>query len=349
MMELHPVIMEDLHSILSASISWDKLRHKTILVTGANGLIGSYLVYTCLYLNDMLDLDISLIGLVRNRHTACHRFGDFINRHDFRLLVQDVAAPIPKGLFVDYVLHGASQTSPKAFMDDPVGTIRANSLGTMNLLDFAVACKATFMLLSTREIYGAPPVGIPVVQESDYGIVDPTLVRSCYPESKRMAETLVAAYRHQFAVDASIVRLAHTYGPGMVIGDGRVVGDFISDYLHHRPIRMRSKGHTLLALTYVTDVICGIFLELLDFPDWIYNISRDDEPITVLALAQYICSLDPSQQMKIIYDLCQTDGAETGYVQHKVGIMDSQKAFRAGWKPAVTYQAGIKRLLGFYR
>lgn len=347
-MKLDPTIIEDLQRITLQSISWEKLCNKTILISGANGMIASYLVYTLLFLNDMKQLNLRVIGLVRNETKSKKHFSSILLRKDFRLLIQDVTSPVGGENQVDYIIHAASQTSPAAFMNDPVGTIQANILGTINLLDYAKKNDAEFLYLSTREIYGSPVTKMDYVTERDYGVVNPILVRSCYPESKRMSENIIASYREQYGIHAKIVRIAHTYGPGMSVGDGRVLGDFINNFLHHENILLKSKGEVVLALTYISDIVAGIFQTLLDFPDWIYNISKDDEPISVLGLAKYICSLDKMGKMRITIELPKDQKRETGYLQNRVALLDSTKAKKDGWKDTISYKDGIPRLIHLF-
>ena len=230
-MELHPIILEDLERIAKENIEFEKLRDATVLITGINGMIASYITYTLLYLNETRQLNIQVLGLARNEEKVKKRFGRLLERKDFDLLIQDITAPIQTDAKVDFIIHAASQTGPRQFVNDPVGTIAANTTGTKNLLDSAVEKKSRGVLfLSTREIYGTLS-GQEFVTEGEYGALDPTLVRSCYPESKRMSETMCAAYKQQYGLNTKIIRIAHTFGPGMLIGDGRVVGDFLSNVI----------------------------------------------------------------------------------------------------------------------
>lgn len=345
MLQLKSIVLEDLKNIISEDINWRKLRNKTVLISGANGMIATYIIYTLLYLNDVKDMHISIVGLVRNEMKARARFGTLLARDDFKLLVQDVAEPIKQNINVNYIIHAASQTSPKAFMNDPVGTIKANVLGTLNLLDCAVKNKAAFIYFSTREIYGNAPEGVDYVKENDFGVVNQTLVRSCYPESKKMSENIIASYRSQYGIEAKIVRIAHTYGPGMVIGDGRVLGDFIKNFIENKDITLKSKGQVILALTYLSDTVSGIFKTLLNFNDWIYNISKDDNPVSVLELAEYIATLG---NLKIIFDIPVNKGKETGYLQNRVALLSSTKAKNEGWNPKVNYKMGLERTLNYF-
>ena len=349
MLQLNKVIMEDLNQIISDNIDWERLSNKTVFISGANGMISSYLIYTLLLLNDVRNYNIHIIGMVRNEENAIRRFGDLVNRNDFDLFIQDAAVPVHTDIQSDYIIHAASQTSPRAFLNDPVGTIRTNVYETFNLLEYTRHCKAHFLYLSTREIYGENSIPVnQYVAEKDYGAVDTTLIRSCYPESKRMAENTAIAYQHQYKINVKIVRIDHTYGPGMATGDGRVVGDFIGDYLHQRDILLKSTGQVILALTYLSDIVSGIFRVMLQSKHTVYNLSKNDEPISVLNLAKLISSLNGANS-KIVFDESHinSDKKETGYLQNKVALLDSSRARSLGWIPHITLDEGLLRLIRY--
>lgn len=348
MLPLDSVILEDLQNITQSSVAWDKLADKTVLITGASGMIASYLCYTLLYLNDTKQMNITVLALVRNGEKAEKQFGALLARSDFQLLVQDVCTPVRYDGKVDYIIHAASQASPRLFVSDPVGTIAANTIGTMNLLDLAVEKKAEgFLYLSTREIYGKPADDCNLITENDYGTMDTTLVRSCYPESKRMSETICASYAHQYGVNCKIARIAHTYGPGIAIGDGRVVGDFINNVIHDQNIQMNSDGSGVLGLTYLSDLVTGLWMVLLNFEDFVYNISNDHAVITVKELALKLCTLYPEKNIHATFHEIDPN-QKAGYLGHKVGLLKSDKAVTAGWHAVTSLDDGFRRTIDYY-
>lgn len=347
-MILNKIILDDLKDISNSNIEWQQLKNKTILITGASGMIASYLVYTLLYLNDTKSLNIKVIGLVRNIEKAKKHFKNILKREDFHIIKHDVRNEFYQDINIDYIIHAASQTDPHSFMFNPVETLETNVLGTNNFLKLAVKNKAKFLLLSTREIYGQPKDNARYVTENEYGILNHTLVRSCYPEGKKIAETMVISYRKEYNVDAKIVRIAHTYGPGIILGDGRVLGDFLNNYLNNENIVLKSEGNTELALTYIVDTINGIFKVLLNFNDWIYNISKDDEVVTVKELANIIINIDKNKKLKLIFDLPKDSKKETGYLQNRVAILSSEKARKEGWKANYNLKNGLNRCIEYF-
>lgn len=348
-MELHSIILEDLKQITEEKVNWDKLQDATVFITGVNGMIASYIVYTLLYLNDTKNLNIQVLGLARNEKKAQDRFGKLLERPDFHLIIQDITEPVQTDKKIDYVIHAASQTGPGQFTKDPVGTIAANTIGTKNLLDLAVEkqCQG-FLFLSTREIYGKSLTGQEFVTEEEYGALDPTLVRSCYPESKRMSETFCAAYKKQYDLNTKIIRIAHTYGPGMLIGDGRVVGDFLNNVVHNQDIVMNSDGSGILGLTYISDLIAGLFLSFLNFDSFVTNISSDRGIVTVKELAEMLAGMYPEKGIQTVFQEASKE-VKAGYLAHKIPLLSSQKAMESGWEPKVGLQEGFLRTIEFFQ
>lgn len=339
------IITEDLQRIVSEPIDWDVLRGKRVLISGINGLIASYIARTIFYLNDTKDMGIMLYGIARNEEKTKKKWGGALLREDFRVLYQDVTKPLAFDGTIEVMIHAASQTGPEQFAKDPVGTAMGNVLGTYHLLEYGrMHGTEKFLILSTREIYGKG--NLDFVKEDQYGVVDPTSVRSCYPESKRMAENLCVSYRQQYGIDARIVRIAHTYGPGMLLGDGRVVGDFLGNVVSHQNITMNSDGSGTLALTYIGDVVAGIFYTLIRFEDVVYNVSNSDETVTVKQLAETLCELFKDYGIKLIMNI--PDEKPAGYLNYKLGFLQSDKAITQGWSPKVDLRSGMQRTVRYF-
>ncbi len=345
----NPVIARDLQAMIASHprIDWAKLRGRTILVTGINGMIGTYLVLALLLLNDQDQLHIQVIGLARNLAKARQRLAALLDRPDFILLAQDLAEPLQLDRPVDVIIHAASQTGPRQFVDDPVGTIDANVIGTRHLLEWGRHHQTRqFLFLSTREIYGENSAGHAFVREDEYGPLDPTRIRSCYPESKRLGEMYCMAYRHQYQIDCRIARIAHTYGPGMTIGDGRVVGDFIKNVIDGQDIEMNSDGSGILALTYITDIIAGIFLQALNTTEIVCNISNDERILTVRQLAELLMTFNPNPAARAVFKEA-TATVKMGYLANPPALLCSDRIKLAGWQPQVSLEEGFSRVIAY--
>jgi UDP-glucuronate decarboxylase len=343
-MNIHAIIDEDIMRIIEEDLPWEKLRGQTVLVTGASGLIGSYLCYTVLQLNDTYSLNITVLGLVHNGEKARKEFHRLLNRSDFKLLVQEVYDPADYPSSVDYIIHAASITA--GFKKNPVEVISANAIATDVLLKLAVRKNSKcFLYPSTREIYGKVEGDKRFAGETDIGIVDPVALRSCYSESKRMGESLCVAYKSQYGLCCRIARLAHSYGPSFVMDNGRVWGDFISNIVRRENIVLRSKGETELTLTYISDTVIGLFYLILKGTELVYNLSRMDEVIKVRDLASKLVQQYEERKLKVVIDIPKDDG---GYLTERVPILDSSKAFGLGWRPKVGVEEGFRRTVEYH-
>ncbi len=338
------IIEEDLRRITAAPLPWEDLRGKTVLVTGASGFLPAYLVESLLYLNEG-GLDVRVVGLVRNEEKARVRWRHALERPDLRLVVQDVAKPLETEERVDFIIHAASQASPKFYGSDPVGTLEANILGTHHLLSLAKKHKSQgFLFFSSGEVYGQlAPDQVPT-KEDQYGLVDPTQVRSCYAEGKRAAETMCVSYHHQYGVPAKIVRPFHTYGPGMSLDDGRVYADFVADIVHGRDIVMKSDGSARRAFCYLSDATIG-FLQVLLQGDagQAYNVGNEEMEESILGLAHRLVRLFPDKGLHVIEQ--PQPALATGYLQSPIArnCPDTSKVRRLGWKPTTSIEEGFTR------
>ncbi|MDW7670543.1 MAG: NAD-dependent epimerase/dehydratase family protein [Bacillota bacterium] len=344
----HQVVQEDLQRIVGSKyIQWEALRNKSILITGANGMLARYMVYVLMHLNLRQDYNTKVIALVRNAQKATKSFKDFGNSDLFQLLVQDVSEPLQVAGEINYIIHAASNASPRFFLEDPVGIIRANTLGTMNVLELAKEKSvANVLYTSTREIYGSMPAGKTEIVELDFGAVNCKELRAAYPESKRLAETLFESYHHQHQVPYTIVRLAHAYGPGMEISqDGRVMADFISDVVNGRDITLKSDGSAERAFIYLSDAVAGIFTVLLNGCNGeAYNIANETEPMMIRDVAAELVRLFPNQ--KVVFDI----PVEQSQVYSKVNrvTLNTHKLESLGWRCQVTLREGMKRTVASF-
>jgi nucleoside-diphosphate-sugar epimerase len=342
------VVEGDLKRIVSSSLPWNRLSGKTVLITGGNGFVPAYMVETLLYLNDAANAGIHVIALVRNREKALRRLGLLAERSDVAIVVQDVREPYTGPGSIDFLVHAASQASPKHFGVDPVGTFEANVVGTQRMLELAHKAKAEgFLFFSSGEVYGQPADPSRLVKESDYGYLDPLNVRSCYAEGKRGGETLCACWHAQFGVPAKVVRLSHTYGPGMESSDGRVFADFVADIVAGRDILLKSDGSARRPFCYLADATIAFFTILLRGNSGeAYNVGSGTQS-SILELAETLCRLFPERNCKVVRQERRLDDQ---YVPSPVqGFQfDLSKIKALGWEATTSIAEGFRRTIASY-
>lgn len=228
---MNKIILEDLEFIYNQKIiDWNKFRNKTVLITGAYGMLASYMVYMLIYLNEIENpFNVRIITVCRNKDKASSRFGKFLKKSYFTNLEMDICDNFKIEEDIDYIIHAASLASSQYYDKNPVGVLLPNIEGTIRTLELGREKKVTgYLYFSSGEIYGK--IDKDEIYEYDSGYLDPMDVRSCYGESKRAAENMCKCWHHQYGVPTKVIRPAHTYGPTMdIINDKRVFAEFVSN------------------------------------------------------------------------------------------------------------------------
>jgi UDP-glucuronate decarboxylase len=344
----HSIVREDLQRIVSCDLQWDQMRGKTVLITGANGFVPAYMLEALLYLNETASLGIHVIGLVRNKERAMRRLGHLTGRADLAILVQDVRDPYQGPKQIDFIIHAASQASPKFYRSDPVGTFETNVIGTRSMLNLAKNAQSEgFLFLSSGEVYGQLENARTPIKETSFGYLDPLNIRSCYAEGKRAGETLCACWHEQFGIPVKIVRLSHTYGPGMDLNDGRVFADFVADIVARRDITLKSDGSARRPFCYLADATIAFFTVLLRGESGeAYNVGSDSE-CSILNLAETLCRLFPERNCRVIHSVREPHDP---YVASSTagGHFDISKMRSLGWAPTTSIEEGFARTVRSY-
>lgn len=347
--QLQQIITQDVASILSEKLPWDKLSGSNIVVTGAGGFIGGYLLRTLLALNNSgyLSEPLSVVALVRDINKARNSFGEEANNPQLNWLSWDLnQIDTPSLGNCNYVLHAASQASPKFYGSDPVGTILPNSVGTATLLN-ALSLSSNpkgFFFVSSSEVYGSISTDIPITEDL-FGEIDPARVRSCYAESKRLGEALCVAWYKQFQIPTYIVRPFHTYGPTLKPDDGRVFADFSYNIVRKENIKMMSDGSARRAFCYITDAIIGFFTVLLKGqPATPYNIANPEAELSIMELAHMLVTLYPEMSLRVEQLASPKTNSYLASTFNRL-IPNIQRMHDLEWTPKIMPPAGFRRMI----
>jgi nucleoside-diphosphate-sugar epimerase len=347
---MNSIIEQDLETICRSDIDWEKFKNSSVLVTGATGMLGSYIIYVLNYLNYTFKLNISILCLVRNSFkiiSLCSGLKIFEDSFNMSYIIGDVEADICKK--VDYIIHTASPANSSIYSVSPVSVITANVMGTKNLLDLAVESQSKGVLfLSSGEVSGK--VDKDIMTEDDYGYLNPLDVRSCYGESKRMAENMCKCYSYQYGVPVKIARPDHTYGPSMNLKtDGRVFAEFVSNVVDNKDIVIKSDGTAIRTFNYISDATEGFFRVLLygDSGEC-YNVSNRKGRTSISNLAKILVSLYPEKQLKVVY---RDRNKKDTYMENKNKFcpsLDISKIKKLGYSCKFDLKEGFKRTINSY-
>lgn len=329
------VEQRDIEIIMNNPIDWEMFRNKTILVTGATGRLGMYIVEALNKADIDWNLNLDIIALARSEEKLQKVFGQELKLPNIHTLVQDITEPIKWDGDVDFIFHTAGAASPMDFSTAPIDTLWGHVKGTRNVLELAKKNRTKKILyVSTVETYGEWK-SEEEIKEEDMGPMRCDNARACYPEAKRLCETMLACYKAQYGLDYVGVRLCHTFGPGISLEDGRAFAEFIGNVIDGKDIVLQSDGSAARTYTYVADAIGAMLIAFTKGKDGYYNIANLDNLISIRDLAELIASLDPKNKCKVVFS--DTAG-KLKYLPFKLGIMNADRIMEIGWKP----QVGLK-------
>lgn len=346
------VISEDMQNIYSRDIPTEELYGKSVLVTGATGMLASYLVYYLIWLNEKQSADIHIIALARNEKKVEERFGIYRDRDYFETILSDVCDISKIKRQVDYIVHAASLASPQYYTRIPVEVASANVIGTYNMLNLAVEKKVKgFLYFSSGDIYGRMPDDAGIFSEDQMGIMNPMDIHSCYGESKRMGETFCKCFYEEYGVRACAVRIGHTYAPTMDIeNDPRVFASFMKCAVNRRDIVMLSDGSAKRPFCYIADAVAAFIILLIRGEGGeAYNMTNTDMFISVYELACTIASLEPDAHLQVIR---KKRSDEDAYLENRLNHANcpgSDNLKSLGWKCEYDVRRGFSQVLAFYR
>jgi len=342
------IIDEDTGYITSATLPWDKLNGKTVLISGANGYVPAYFVHSFLKHNDLYNSRIKVVALCRSEERAKERFYSYIERTDFELLIQNVCDPIVYNKPVDFIIHAASPASMSGRYANHVETYLANVIGCLNLLELSRKNNCSgFLLISSVDIYGNTNSAERFTEEM-YSTIDNLNPRNAYALGKRGAETLCACCHSQYNIPTVIARPGQIFGSGISLDDGRLHIDFISQMIKSDKIILKSDGSAKRTFLYISDAILGmLFAMLTGVPCQAYNVVDENGEASVLELAKLMASLCSGKNISIEFDMSQRN--TPAVTQATAASLGSSAKLRAlGWVPKLTLEECARRTMSCY-
>ena len=322
----------DLDIICHSAVNWQMYENSTVLITGATGRLGRYIVETLTDVDLKYNLNMQIIGLARSVEKARPVFQDILKFPNVSMMYQDINKPILYDDNIDYIFHTAGPAAPMDFKNNPVETLWAHVNGTHNVLECARThqTKRVFYV-STVEVYGDWQSDA-TIKEEDMGIMRQLNSRACYPEAKRLCETMFATYKEEYGQSYCGVRLCHTLGPGISIHDGRAFAEFMDCVIHNKNIVLHSDGSAMRTYTYTPDAVNAMFLVMDKGQDLLYNVAANENLISIRDLANLMTTLLPNRNSKVVFS---EEAAKLPYLPFKLAIMDTSKIRSLGWKPQV--------------
>ena len=324
-------------------IPWDVFDGKTVVVTGATGLIGTAMVATLLRRSEVADAALRVVALVRNPAKANQFFGSNRNmtvRKWSAESPQVAESDVPEA---DFIFHCANMTDSSSFVEKPVETIETTLGGGAGMLQLARRTNAKLILFSTMETYGSISLDH-AVKENEGGFLDAMSLRNSYPEAKRLCEALCTAYASEYGTQAAVLRLVQTFGPGVQPDDKRVFAEFARDAIAGRDIVLLTDGKKTNSYLYTTDAIsAALFVAAKGTPGTAYNAANDATYCSILEMASMVAEDFSRGRSKVHIQL--DPSAERRFRKGGTLRLDVSRLQALGWAPSLDLTEMYDRLI----
>ena len=341
-------LLEDL-TLLSENtcIPWNRLSRKAVLVTGASGFIGSLLIKAILFSCEKKEIPVTVLGLARDIDKAAELYRDFSSLQcaTLKLISGDITRAITLPSKIDFILHTASPTGSGFFVSHPVETAQAIVCGTDAILRLAYENAVEGMVyLSSMEVFGSLDSDEPADEET-LGVIRLHVPRSCYPEGKRMAECLCAAYSSEYGVPVRIARLAQTFGAGVLPTEKRVFAQFARSVLQKKNIVLHTSGLSEGNYCYSRDAVAAILLLLFSGQSGeAYTVVNEASHTTIRAMAEMLAHEVAGDQIRVTYEIPREPNTY-GYAPDVRLNLSSTKLRSLGWQPEVSLKESYIRMI----
>ena len=327
------IMQEDMKQICSSScVDFNKLINKRVLITGATGLIGSVLVKSLLYFNNVSHEKIKISIIARNPEKVAAIYGNDFN-DNLDVIYGDLNADIEATEHIDFIIHLASNTNSKYMISNPVETLNTSIDGTRRMLKLAADNKSESMVyVSSMEVYGITAEEDNPVTEDQLGYIDIHNVRSSYSEGKRICELLCSCYAAEYDVPVKIARLAQTFGAGVPDTDTRVFAQFAKSVIEQKDIVLHTRGESSANYCYTADVAEGILCILTNGTSGeAYNVVNEKTSMKIRDVADMVANNLSGGSIKVVYDIPESN--LFGYAPDTKLMLSGEKLRKLGWKP----------------
>ncbi len=339
------IVKEDGLNIANCgSIDWNALNGKTIFITGSTGLIGMNLIRGIMTYNDNNAGNIKVLALVRSLEKANLIFGGYKENGHLQFVVGDIMSSMSIEEDVDYIIHGASVTASKDFVEKPVETIMTAINGTKHILELAREKQVKGMVyMSSMEVYGTPYDETPLTEDR-MGYLDPLSVRSSYSESKQMVENLCVAYSSEYGVPVRIVRLTQTFGPGVAADDRRVFAEFAQCATKGEDICLQTEGLTKRMYLYTADAVTALLTVLTKGEDGkAYNAANKNTYCSIREMAELVAEEFGQGKCHVVIRIPHVPNASYNPVM--CVYLETQKLQNLGWRAEVDLTEMYRRMI----
>lgn len=326
---------QDLRNIVSMP-GIETLHGKTILITGATGMVGTHLIDALMLLGD-----VKVYAVGRDKNRAMDRLGSYYDSPLFTFVEQDVCNKFPSDIKPDIIIPLASNTHPLAYSQYPVETMLINIKGAEHALNLAVETGASVLYSSTVEVYGNA-IGEDTFSEDYTGKLNLSTSRSCYTESKRSAEAMCQSFIAEKGAKVKIVRLSRLFGPTMLMTDSKASSQFIKKALAHEDIILKSEGNQLFSYTYITDAVRAM-LHVLIYGEvgTAYNISCESCDVRLKEFAGLCAQYNGKD---VIFEL-PSETERKGFSVAQKAVLDNSRLRSIGWTPLYNMKEALWRTL----
>lgn len=322
------------------SIDWSKFDNKVLMITGATGLMGRFLIQVLLYRNIQKGINTRIIAVGRNREKFVSRFSNIEGQENLEFYKHDVQQPCKFSGRLDMIIHMASNTHPRLYATEPIDTEMTNILGSYHLLQKAAENKGCrFVFVSSGDVYGDNTGTKDFLSETDCGYIDCNTLRAGYIEGKRASEALCNAFKEEKGVDFVTARLCRIYGPTMQTSDSKAISQFINKAVAGESIILKSEGKQTFSYLYVYDAVSALLtISSMGEMGNVYNVADNDQCISLRNLAAILADVSNTSVKMELPDLVESKGSST-FQNVK---LDATKLYGLGWKCMVEMEDGLR-------